>query len=517
MSTENSVPNNEVPENKSEAKAKFENNKKRQIFEKMPESMGDRADWIGIAPCHASSPDADPDAWKPIDQDDIPHSRKWAMALDDAQYSANSHDYPYARVNSSGNFKLAFKHTTLAGEVKSIGIAPRSGELNRLQGSTKVTGKQFISVVRKGRGSDGVEVMFPLPHTGVWVAVKPAKDLRWLSFDTERGERRMSVGRDTSGLSLSARSGYEQQDILDFVIEHITDINVHGYTGDVLLQTMDSLDIPILIWGFLAAQYVKGHPVRIPCLADPSKCNNVQDVLMRISNMCWLDYDKFTPEQLEFVSDYRKQRTPDEIKEYRKTLSGLSSDVITLSDGTRITLDIPTAAESLFVGRRWVEEVTSQLDQALARSGRGNSISEDRRLTYLMRGMEETQLREYLPWIKKVEYVISDEVGGEITGWSDEIADLENWCAEVSSDATITKELYEAVKKFMSERTIAVVGYPAVKCPKCQGGYEIGDEHYMSSDVETIVPIDMIKCFLVLMARRLENTRMLHPLNHTGR
>ena len=97
------------------------------------------------------------------------------------------------------------------------------------------------------------------------------------------------------------------------------------------------------------------------------------------------------------------------------------------------------------------------------------------------------------------------------------VEDIELWCEEVSSDHEITKEIYEAVKKFMSDRTSAVVGYPAFKCPKCQGGYDVGDEQYMQQEVETIIPIDPIKYFLASMARRLENTKQLFPTNPTGR
>ncbi len=516
---ENKVPATEAGNDSPKRKAIYEVNPKRAVFRPLSEEQKKRTDWIGLAPHHPDSPEADVDAWKPIDQDDMPHARDWATAVDDAQYTAIPHDYPYARANEYGSFAQSFKYTTLAGNIASIGIAPRDGEVKRMQGKTKLTGKSFITVVRRRRGSDGTELMFPLPHTGIWVAVKPAKDLRWLAFDTERAERRISVGRDTNGLMLSARSGYEQQDVLDFCIEHITDINVAGYSPENILQYIDGLDIPILVWGFCAAQYVKGYPVRIPCMVDPSKCSHVSEVWAMISNMGWLDRDKFTPEQLEFISDYRAQRTPEELKKYRESRRETINEVVTLSDGTRVTLTVPTAAHSLFAARRWVEDVTLAIDGSLSKSGRGNNVAEQRRYTYLMRGMEETQLREYIPWITKVEAPVGDgaDLGEETTGWSDELPDIELWCEEVSSDEVITKELYEAVKKFMSDRTAAIIGYPAVKCPKCQGGYDVGDEKYMTEDVETIIPLDPIKCFLVLMARRLENTRMLHPLNPTAR
>lgn len=513
-----SVPNEVTEQEETPVKkSSFERSSKRPIFDKLPEKMKDRTDWIGIAPHHVSSPELDASAWKPMDNADMPFTRNWALVLDDAQYTASMHDYPYKAINDGGNYRLALKHTNAKGETKVIGIAPRTGNIDNIQGDTKVTGKRFMTVARKRRGSDGVEVMFPLPHTGIWIAVKPAKDLRWLSFDTERSERRATVGRDTAGLSLSARSGYEQQDILDFIIEHITDINVLDYTPETILQHIDMLDIPVIIWGFLSAQYVNGHPVRIPCMVDPSKCNHVQEVLIRIANMGWLDSDKLTPKQMEFISDYRAQRTAEEVRQYRQEFSRLSDEVVTLSDGTEITLSIPTAAESMFVARRWVEDVISEIDKSLARSGRGKQVGEDRRLTYLMRGMQDTQLREYIPWIKKIGYTLDGGVGDNASAWSDEISDIENWCEEVSSDMEITKELYEAVKKFMSDRTIAIIGYPAVKCPKCQGGHEIGSDEYLAGDFETIVPLDMIKCFLVLMVRRLENTQALHPLSRTGR
>lgn len=515
--------NNDAPENPTgdtpvESKKSTFSFGNRAVFKPVPEKHKGRDDWIGLAPYHSASKESSVDAWKPMDQDDMPHARDWVMAVDDAQYNSVTHDYPYVTVNAGGNFKLSLSHTTKDGKASKIGIAPHTGDVNKVHGSTRLTGKSFINVVRKKRNSDSAELIFPLPHTGIWVSVKPAKDLRWLSFDTERAERRITVGRDTNGLLLSARSGYEQQEILDFCIEHITDVNVKEYTPENLLGYIDQLDIPIIIWGFCAAQYVTGYPVRIPCMVDPSKCNHVSEVWAMLTNMGWMDNDRFTEEQLEFISDYRVQRTHEEVQKYRESRKNGISDIVTLSDGTRVTLSVPYAADSLAASRRWVTDVTNEIDQSLRRSGRDKNVGEHRRLTHLLRGMEETQMREYVPWISKVEAPLGEDgLGSENVGWSDKVEDIELWCEEVSSDHEITKEIYEAVKKFMSDRTSAVVGYPAFKCPKCQGGYDIGDEKYMEQEVETIIPIDPIKYFLASMARRLENTKQLFPTNPTGR
>lgn len=491
---------------------------KRVAFKPLTESQRGRDDWIGLAPYHSASPESSVDAWKPMDQDDMPHARDWAMAIDDAQYNSVTHDYPYVTVNSGGNFSLNLTHKTPEGSTARIGIAPRTADANKVNGSTRLTGKSFINVVRKRRNSESAELIFPLPHTGIWVAVKPAKDLRWLSFDTERTERRITVGRDTNGLLLSARSGYEQQEILDFCIEHITDINVKEYTPENILSYIDALDIPILVWGFSAAQYAAGFPVRIPCMVDPSKCNHVSEVWAMLTNMGWMDKDRFTESQLDFIADYRIQRTHDEIVAYRESRKHSNNEVVTLSDGIRLTLTVPFAADSLAASRRWVTDITNEIDQSLRRSGREKAVAEHRRLTHLLRSVEETHMREYSPWISKVEASLGEgELGSENVGWSDTVEDIELWCEEVSSDHEIAKEVYEAVKKFMSDRTLAVVGYPAHKCPKCQGGYDVGDEAYMEQEVETIIPIDPFKYFLASMARRLENTKQLYPTNPTVR
>lgn len=516
MSEENQNPtegSNETPVEKT--KVYFSVN--RPIFTPIDEKNKKRSSrWIGIIGYHQSSPYVDQASWKPMQEEDKPHMNEWAMAVDDAVYTAINGDYPYLEINKNPDKWSQF----IQYQQYKLTIAPRDGTLNKIQGQQNITGKTFLAAARKRHADGGAEVTFPLPHTGIWLAVKPAKDTRWLAFDTERGERRISIGRDTTGLMLSSRAGYEQQDILDFILEHVTYCNVKDYDDETILNQISFLDLPFIIWGFCVANQVAGNPVKIPCLTDPAKCANTVDVMLQLKAMAWYNNDKFTEDQLRHITEYRKDYTVDEVKKYLSSGIFSTPRTITLPDGTVVTLRVPTAAHALYCSRRWCENVIAEIDAALARTGRKDSVPENNRYIHLMRGLEESHLREYAAWIERIDIPVGaseDELGQGNIAWSNSLTDIENWLEEMSDDPDIAKKLYDDIKQYMSDMTMGVIGHPVYVCPECGGGHDIDSPEFAKQNIDCIVPIDLVKYFLVSMARLLEQTKAAYPINRMGR
>lgn len=511
MPSVNDTDNNDVTEQVSDKPKTLLDVSKQVLIKYDPDAEGAKkyGYWVGVSPYHASAGNMDPEHWKPVDPDDYPHLGDWAQAVDEAFFVASAEDYPQKEVSKDlGKWKQSFTHGTM-----NIGIMNRSGDLGKIKGNTKTTGRAFLTAVRTRQTSNGMECMFPLHGTGIWVGLKPAKDLRWLAFDTERTERRVSLGRQTNGLVFSARSGYEQQDVLDFILEHMTYCNVKGYDAETLLEKISVFDVSTLIWGFAVTNYIDGFPVKIPCLSNPSKCQHVTDAIMRIRNMSWVNSDKLNSEQIKFLADYKTDRTEDDLKKYQSSGIFETERTVKVDDWTTVTLRIPSAAHNLFCSRRWIEEVTEAIDGALSKSGRGENVADNKRLTHLLRGLEESQLREYVSWIKEIKVDISDEDSAT----SDSIDDIEAWCEEKSSDTDVTTKLYDAIKEYMGDMTVSVIGYPAFKCPSCEGGVDIGDSEFVNADVDSIVTLDPLKYFLALMVRKLEATKLLLPTNRMGR
>lgn len=516
MSTE---PENQVEETEVQPevpKKYFKLDRPVFVPHESEEAKKSAKNWIGMFGHHSGSNKIDQSAWKPMQEEDRPHMTDWAYAVDDAAYCSANDNYPYKEINLDPTaWRQSIMHNG-----SNYSISPRDGSIRNVTGSVNVTGKKFMTAVRRKHKGRGVEVMFPLPHTGIWVAVKPAKDIRWIAFDTERAERRISIGRQTNGLMLSARAGYEHQDIFDFITEHVTQCNVLNYDEDTIFNTMSFLDLPILIWGFCVANRVGGNPVRIPCIVDPGRCQNYTDVILQLQSLAWYNTDKLNKEQLDHISDYRKDHTLEEVEAYRK--GGIFSDatVLTMDDGTRVTLRVPTINEALFCSRRWCENVIQHMDDSLKRSGRGDRVNDQKRFAYLLRGLEETHLREYAAWISKIETPVDLDskhgLGQSNSVWTESVNDFESWLEEMADDEDVSKKLYEGIKDFMSKVTLAVIGHPVMACKVCDDGVDIASPDFATKGIDTIVPLDMTKYFLVTMARHVEQTKQAIPLNPTG-
>ncbi len=462
---------------------------------------------IGAAGYPAESDRIDPKYWSPIDPDDARAAMPWWVAVDDAYKSALFGDIYQTELDKAPqSWRQVVTHRG-----KDLVIAPRDYGVSKLSGNVELTGKKFTAAIRRSKG-DSSEIIVPLWHTGIWVSIKPAKDLRWLSFDAERIERRISIGRDTNGLILSTRAVYEQEDILNFTVEHITQANVSGFQPDELLKIIKGPDIPILSWACAVANYVDGYPYSIPCLHDPSKCMEVAEVRLDLKALSWVNPDKLTPAQIEHMYHQEKAYTLDEIKTYQEAGIFALDRRIVVDDAVTLTVQIPDAESYLAGGRIWTESIVDAIDNGLknaSESNSGRNISDRSRMIQLMRGVTRTQLREFSPWIKRVDIKLDDDT----TVWSEAEGDIFNFLEENSNDPELVEKIHKVVKEYINEVTMNIIGYPSYRCPACDNGIDVNDADFHKAEVETIVAMDPIKAFFWLMDLRLEPTRQQVPSN----
>ena len=462
---------------------------------------------IGASPYPPGSDKIDSKYWKPIDPADMPKAMKWWTAVDDAVKTALLDKSVYQNELSDNPTQWA---QFMEHEGRVIKGRKRDFGVSKLEGEHELSGKKFMAAARHANKKSG-EFAFPLLHSGFMLAIAPAKDVRWLSFDAERAERRISIGRDSSGMVLSTRNAYEQQDILEFGIEHVVDCNVENFQQINLLSIIKATDIPIVAWGTAAANFIDGHPYAFPCLHDPAKCMDVTEGRLDLKNLSWMNKDKLNKYQLDQLANSNKVLSLAAIEKYQSEgIFGVERR-IPVGDNIILIMQIPSAADYLNAAHIWLSMLMDTMDAGLKKATTDGNVPSDRsRYTHLMRGVNATQLREFSPWIKKVIITLDDD-GTTVTSGNDE--DVANFLEENSDDDALITKVQLAVRDYINEVTMNIIGYPSHKCSKCSTGLDLTDESFFTGTAEEIVAMDPIKTFFWLMDLKVELARQAVPSN----
>lgn len=481
--------------------------KHRVLFPLTPTDRARHPFSIGASPYPQGSDKIDPKYWKPIDPNDREKAMEWWTAVDDAVKSALLVDSVFqAELDKDPTlWTQGFEH-----EGRMIKGRKRDFGVSRITGEAELTGKKFLAAARHAN-KKSAEFTFPLMHSGFHLSIQPARDVRWLSFDAERAERRISIGRDSTGMILSTRNAYEQQDICDFGIEHAVDGNIENFQQLNLLSIIKATDIPTLAWGTAVANFIDGHPYSFPCLHDPQKCMTTTEGRLDLKNLAWNNKDKLTPFQLDHIANSNKIYSLEQIKKYQDDgIFGVERR-IPVGDNITLIMQIPSAAEYLNAAHVWLNMLVEVMDDGLKKATTPGNVPTDRsRYIHLMRGVNQTQLREFSPWIKKVS-IKMDNDGTVITSATDE--DVANFLEENSGDNDIITKVQDAVKSYINEVTVTIIGYPSHKCSVCGKGVDLTDDQFFNGTAEEIVAMDPIKTFFWLMDLKVELARQAVPSN----
>jgi hypothetical protein len=380
----------------------------------------------------------------------------------------------YDGIDKSGDWHqtVQFKETTLGpGKVRPENI------------------KDPIQAIRAQFGQ-GTVVQVPLWSTGIWLTFRAPTLQSLLDFEQKVRMEKSSLGRSSNGMVFSASEVYTVETYMAFCLEHVTSVTYELQTGDMVDELMDLIritDYQSVIWGLLMASYPDGYPFRQPCVADPDKCDHVDEMILNFSRMGFVDRDKLTDAQKLHMASRRTKRTLEQIEKYQSDFPFFEQRV-KVRDGLTAVLGIPTLHEQAVAGHMWVDGIATATDKAF-----GKKLSDMDRARHIMRSGAISNLRQYSQWIRHFEYQTDPDAQPQVI----DNADGKDRLLEMLSESVeLATSLNDSIVSYFRKTAVSYIAIPKIKCPSCQG------ESYDKTH-PYLIPIDIGYVFFTLAALKI--------------
>lgn len=409
-----------------------------------------------------------------------PGMKAWKKTNEEAiDYYTPGAIYQDRFTDSSSAFDQGVK--TKEGELKTMG----SLKFKDVDGELK--GELAVLKVSKALGLGDV-LSIPLPHSGIWVTIKPPAEKDLIDFYNSIFKDKIALGRSTYGLTLTNFSVYVNMKLFNFIMKHVHNTNNQDISRDDLDKYVLIHDFPILAWGFAATIYPNGFDYQRACVNDVEQCNHVVKAVLNMCKLLWIDNNSLTEAQKVILAETRKNKLNAE--NYRKFISEhvrVTSSEFTVNDTIKFKLRIPTFAEYTSDGLTWVNKINSAIESFIVEEG-DEAEAKNQLLDQYVRASILRQFSHFVDYIEIDENVMTDR------GTINEV--LEVFSADDTLRATITNKILE----FKANTTIGLVGIPDFKCPNCGApqNNESVPEHMTS-----VIPLDVMNIFFTLITLRI--------------
>lgn len=417
---------------------------------------------------------------------DTASSRNWAEVLKEGQDHSS---YNGAYITTLEDPEADF------GQTVALPTGLAGGAFPKFAASTEAPkGEKALMRLNAYMGLGSI-FKFPLWNTGIWLTLKPPSEAALLELNRLNISDKITFGRTTYGLALNNMSSVVADRMTNFVLEHVYQTNLKN--KDVNLRSIISTqDLNTLIWGLLNTVYPTGVQYRRSCSCNPEKCQHVVSERLNVSKIAWTNKRGLTSLQMSHMSNSRSDSVDlAAVEAYKKELLAAQKRTITLTglNGKEIslTLKVPTIAEYIDSGQRWISEITSSVNKALAQN-----VTNDERNSYIMNHGQVSAMLQYIHWIDTLTFD-----GADI----DDVETIEKLLTALSSDDLIRTGFMDELDSYINQSTISVIGIPTYDCPAC------GEEQKPAKVLpnhSNIIPLDVYQLFFTLLVQRLERIQV---------
>jgi hypothetical protein len=342
----------------------------------------------------------------------------------------------------------------------------------------------------------GMLCQVPLWHTGIWLTLKAPSESEIIELHRLMISDKIEYGRATYGVALSNSTSYTTDRLVDFVLDHVyaSTLKLDDEKDPPLKDIILSQDIYSLLSGLMGSIYPNGFRYRRACISDPEKCNYILEESLKISKLLWVNNKAFTETQLSHMSDRQnKCKTLESINRYKEEMRSTTGKTITVMSESgkplKFTLFSPTVSEYISAGYRWIDNITTMIEQSVTIP---KTIEEKN--SYIRTHSQATGMRQYSHWVKEIEF----DDGNNITDRDT----IESLFDVLSSDSILYKNFIDEVLDYITWSTVAIVGIPTFTCPCCDAPQQTLEKKtpYSSS----IIPLDVYQVFTSLVLGRIE-------------
>lgn len=409
-----------------------------------------------------------------------PDNIKWRKVNEEAVENYTPFGlYQERFVDPKSSFKQGIEKDGNLYGISNVKVKNVSGELE---------GEVALLKVAKYLGIGEIKTI-PLPHSGIWVVIKPPTEKDLIDFYNSIYREKIYLGRMTKGLTLTNFSVYINNRLVDFILRHVQSVNYSDISVNELKNYILIYDLPILAWGFASTIYPNGFEYQRACVNDLEKCNYVAQSVINLDKLLWIDNNALTESQKNILFEYKpKKHTVDIYRKFITEHTRTVSHVVEIKEGLKIKLTIPTIAEYVSDGLSWVNKINDSIENIFLER---NIEDDETKLNILDQYVKSSILRQFSHYIEHIE--VDDSI---ITN-----RDTINKTLEIlSSEDDIREKINTEVLKFKQDTTLALIGIPSYKCPKCGADQQVNP---INENLRNVIPLDVMNLFFTLVTLRI--------------
>lgn len=314
--------------------------------------------------------------------------------------------------------------------------------------------EMFIAGTNLGR-----PVIVPLWHSGFWIKMRAPSTAYLAEIDRALAFSREELGLDVFGAIGSNDRLIFDEILVDAALKLVSKSSMPFSKNPLeLKEYMSSFDIDSLIWAMAQAAYPDGCDIGIPC---PS-CRNVSNVQANLLRMRFVDESRLTANQLKHMAKgFSMKATPADLQEYRDEFEIINTDSWSYNNN-KFFFRIPSVEEYLLSGRNYL----SSIGRALTETLREEYTDDNKRAKAMKSMLDAEEACRFTHYVKEVHIRMPNDTGDGYGVAKDESA-ITGILRSISGDYDGTSDFIEAVRGYIVDALNTIVGFPNVKCPKC--------------------------------------------------
>lgn len=343
-----------------------------------------------------------------------------------------------------------------------------------------LTGEAAMMRMRQALGL-GTSFTVPLYHTGIWVRVKAPSDEELIELERRLTEEKANLGRQTHGMVFSNNSAIFAGILADFAIDHILDSNLIEAERSYH-QVIKCLDLPILLGCLAYTIWPQGFKYSRVKLNQADGTYLTEEAVLKIGGCFITDNLALTDRQRSHMAKQRGQKVNLEtIRLYQEQFLRGQTRKVTVNDQVSFEMEVPSIADYLESGAKWVDTITSVVDKAL-----GLNADERKRVDYIEKLGKASNIRQFGHWIKSI--TIGDDV---ITNRED----IDNSLNVYSESDQHNNKFFDDIQQYIEDSTISVVAVT-------RGDYD--QESTKMKQFPNYLVLDVMSTFFILLLQKVQ-------------
>ena len=358
------------------------------------------------------------------------------------------------------------------------------------------TGKAALIKLTKAAGL-GSHIQIPLYHSGIWITIRPLKDLEIVNLALDLSNELSRISRSTLGTMQTLFNLPFINSAIKYLKDAIIATTLNLEEDEDIFDYININDIYVLLWGIAKSLYPKGHNIIVACknnaILDENtklpKCTYKEQLHVDLEKLLWIDRSKLTEDQIIHMAKRRpKSVTKEEVKEYTESLPTNEeiNFVLTGNEDTNIeiTLATPNVNKFIDLGDYIITELQEQFNEVIRKSNI-NFKDEDKINAVKEKILTTVYLKGYAHFVKTIK--VEDAVLEDVAGVAEAL--------EIINDSEeLSNTFIDKLKSYLDRSLVTTIGIPNFTCPKCGG--EQGEDK--------IIPLAVYEYYFLLVSSRYD-------------